>query len=94
MGLYNDQGQRKVTVVDGTAYTGVYAADGSYNGFLVDELNTDYVGLYHDCGAFNVKLTTDPQTTSRSPEGAFWVSQLNDLSYVIYDGKEDLTEAP
>ena len=54
MGLYNSQGQRKVTIVDGNTYTGIYAPDGSYNGVIT---NGSTVGLYHPCGAYNVTPT-------------------------------------
>lgn len=44
-------GTFEVTVVDGSTYTGLYAADGSLN---VIKYNGTYKGMYHPCGALLV----------------------------------------
>lgn len=51
MTLFNADGKVNVTEVDGNTYTGVYAADGSYN-VVVDDLS--HFGVMHPCGAYRV----------------------------------------
>lgn len=53
-GLYDAQGRIRLTVVPGTARTGIYAADGSWNIVLA----SPYYGIYHPCGAFNANAVT------------------------------------
>lgn len=48
----------RVTVVNGSTYTGVYAADGSIN-VVVLVAPAGWEGVYHDCGAFNVVMSSD-----------------------------------
>lgn len=89
MGLYNSQGQRKVTIVDGNTYTGIYAPDGSYNGVIT---NGSTVGLYHPCGAYNVTPTdkyTNPLPVYAN-DGSLYVTEIADGEYVIHkDGLQN-----
>lgn len=68
MPLYNSQGQINTTSVAGSAFTGVYAADGSYN--IVINNNSVFMGLYHPCGAYNAVVVTDPGAPFYSANGS------------------------
>lgn len=59
------------TVVNGATYTGVYAADGSWN--IVLNTSPTYVGLFHPCGAYNAVIVTDRYSPSRHPNGSMQV---------------------
>lgn len=69
MSLYNTAGQRLVTVVNGSTYTGIYATDGSYNGVTND--GTGILGLYHPCGAYNCFIVTDPFSPPQATNGSY-----------------------
>lgn len=69
MSLYNASGQRQITIVNGSTYTGIYAVDGSYNGVIND--GTGIKGLYHPCGAFNVVIVTNPYSTLQATNGSY-----------------------
>jgi hypothetical protein len=66
---------RSYTIVDGTAKTGVYAADGSYNVFdasLVEEP----VGIFHPCGAYNVTFVEGQRPAVYAPNGSLYVTEI------------------
>lgn|SRR5678809_161808 len=69
-GVYAADGSINVTVVNGLALTGIYAPDGSYN-VIAD---TTYLGVYHPCGAYRVKLTSSDVLSLRDPSGALYVT--------------------
>lgn len=71
MSLYNTDGQRQVTIVTGSTYTGIQAIDGSYNGVLND--GTGILGLYHPCGAYNVTLATNPNSLVQATNGSLCI---------------------
>ena len=48
-------GHTLVTLVDGTTFTGLTAADGSINVFDASAVSTP-TGLHHPCGAMNVSV--------------------------------------
>lgn len=52
-GVYASDGSLRYTVVSGSSWTGLFAADGSYN-IVLDSVGT---GIYHSCGAFRVSTT-------------------------------------
>lgn len=57
---YNASGRILTTVVDGSVYTGRYAADGSWNIVLND--GSALVGLTHPCGALNAVINDSAVT--------------------------------
>jgi hypothetical protein len=67
LSLYNSDGQIVITQVDGVSYTGLYAADGTYNAVVNDNPPP---GLYHPCGAFNAVSVADTSAGFYSPSGA------------------------
>lgn len=67
MSLYSADGTINTTVVDGSTFTGLYAADGSINVVLDD---TTYKGVYHPCGAFRVNSGTGSSVYDAS--GAYY----------------------
>jgi hypothetical protein len=79
--LYNGDGQIVITQVDGTSYTGLYAADGSYNAVVNNE--TPLPGLYHPCGALNASSVDDTVTSFYSPTGGVNVI-LNEASQLVF----------
>jgi len=54
--IYAADGSINVTLVDGSVYTGLYAADGTWN--VIEAVG---FGLYHPCGAYRV-TTVDGST--------------------------------
>lgn len=54
MALYDADGKIQTTEVAGTSYTGLYAADGSWN-VVVDPAGV--TGIHHPCGALNATRT-------------------------------------
>lgn len=74
MGFYADDGSWNLTVVDGSTYVGVYAADGSIN--VVDQTSSsDYVGMINPCGAYNVTLDSGTDYVGRvNPNGSLNVN--------------------
>jgi hypothetical protein len=65
--LYAVDGSIVVTIVDGTTYTGLYAADGSWN---VTEDGT--YGLYHPCGAYRVTVVDGSTYTGIQAADGSW----------------------
>lgn len=79
MGLYSPQGHVRVTVVDGTAVTGLWAPDGSMNVYNATD-ETGVVGLWHPCGAVNMVSTDGTSVVGRyAPNGG--INAVNDSSY-------------
>lgn len=70
VGLHDSDGNKRLTYVAGTSYTGLYAADGSWN-VVVDD-NT-YSGIYHPCGAYRVSSDIS-DTTLYTDDGAYRLS--------------------
>lgn len=59
MSLYDTNRQIRMTVVDGSVYTGLYAVDGSYN-IVTNDGTGAARAANHPCGAFNATITVDP----------------------------------
>jgi hypothetical protein len=84
--LYNSEGQIVITQVDGTSYTGLYAADGTYNAVVND---TPPAGLYHPCGALNAVSVADTSGGFYAPSGAVNVilnETTDQLVFVVPNG--------
>ena len=71
MSLFNADGKVNVTQVDGSTYTGVYAADGSYN-VVVDDVSN--FGVMHPCGAY--RINSSDGTTYYDPTGAIYANRF------------------
>lgn len=71
MSLFNADGKVNVTVVAGTSYTGLYAADGSIN-VVVDD--TSHFGVIHPCGAY--RLNSTDGISYYDPSGAIYANRL------------------
>lgn len=67
--LYNTDGQRQITIVNGSSRTGLYAVDGTYNGVTNDGISA-IKGAYHPCGALNVTIVSDPYSPSTAKNGS------------------------
>ena len=72
-GSYDVDGTMNITVVDGSARTGLIADDGSINVVQVD--GNDIVGAYHPCGAWNVFKYDTGQPSAKHKSGALMVSE-------------------
>lgn len=72
MSLYNADGQEQVTIISGTTFTGLYAADGSKNGVIAPAV-TGLIGSYHPCGAYWVTVTTNPSAGPYAPDGSRYI---------------------
>jgi hypothetical protein len=70
--MFATDGSLRITTVDGTAYTGLFAADGSMNGVIVAADAAGY-GIYHPCGALRIVDSTGA-TGSAAPNGAIYVT--------------------
>lgn len=68
-GIYDADGNIRTTTVDGSDYTGLYAADGSFNVVLDD---TTYTGLHHPSGA--LRVNSGSSTTTYDASGAFYMT--------------------
>lgn len=88
MGLYNVNGQRRVTLVSGSTRTGIQALDGSFNAVAGDGVTPK--GLYHACGGYNVTVATTPQSTIQAPDGSYYV-YLGVDGYVLPGGAVNTT---
>lgn len=71
MPLYSDSGKINTTVVNGSSFTGLYAADGSIN-IVVDDASNR--GVYHPCGAVRVNSATG--SSYYDPTGAVYSNRL------------------
>lgn len=71
MALYAADGSINVTVVDGTALIGRYAANGSWNVFQTTGTQR---GAYHPCGAFNVTVDNTGPNAIRAADGSMNVT--------------------
>jgi hypothetical protein len=72
-GIYDEYGAIRYTSVDGSSWTGLYAADGGVNVVLDD---TTYNGLYHPCGAWRVNTGTNTNNQAYDASGAYYLSTL------------------
>jgi hypothetical protein len=57
-GIFDSRGHLRITIVDGTTYTGIYAADGSVNALVVDVDDVDPDQLFHETGALRISQAT------------------------------------
>jgi hypothetical protein len=74
MALFASDGSWNVTSPPSiTVPTGLYSPQGTINIVASSGLPE---GIYHRCGAMIIRFTVTDQTSSRSPEGALWVSQI------------------
>lgn len=71
MSLYTADGKINTTTVDGSAYTGLHAADGGIN---IVEDDVTYTGQYHPCGA--IRVNTDDGETYYDASGAAYTNHL------------------
>lgn len=71
-------GSMNVTVVAGTSYTGLYAADGSTNVVETGGI-TPYAGAYAPCGALNVSLYTTGISPIRAADGSLVVDKTGTM---------------
>lgn len=76
---YNSDGQLILTQVNGLSYTGLYAADGSWNIVIND--GSTISGKYHPCGALNAVITTNPSAGAIAPNGSMYVILNNNGTY-------------
>lgn len=81
MTLYNANGQRQVTLVNGNTFTGIQGTDGTFNGVSTSAGGTPK-GLYHPCGAYNVVITTDPFAPVQDSNGSYNVIS-NGVNYSL-----------
>lgn len=65
-------GSLNVTVVSGSALTGLYAADGSIN--VIVPTGGGYKGAYHPCGALYVTVAPSNLHSIRAPDGSLYVT--------------------
>lgn len=81
--LTSSLGHVSVTEVDGTAFTGLYAADGSLN---VYDATSDTVpnGLYHPCGAMNITITDGTTLTGRYANNGSLYVVIDSTQYGVY----------
>lgn len=63
----------RATVVDGTVRTGIYAQDGSFN--VVESDGSEFVGIYHPCGAFWVTVVAEDSFPVYAPDGSYNIAQ-------------------
>jgi hypothetical protein len=76
-GRYSASGALRINLVSGTAYVGLYAADGSMNVVDVTGVSiSTYGGLYHPSGA--IRGRTSPATYSglQAPDGSYYFNGL------------------
>lgn len=72
MAVYADDGSIRVTVVDGSTFTGAQAPDGS----LYVVVRTSQIGRYHPCGALLVTpVITNAAAGALAPDGSLFVSE-------------------
>jgi hypothetical protein len=57
-GIFDSRGHVRVTIVDGSSYTGIYASDGSINAIVVDVDDLDPDQLFHETGALRISEAT------------------------------------
>lgn len=57
-GIFDSRGHVRVTIVDGSSYTGIYATDGSINAIVVDVDDLDPDQLFHETGALRISQAT------------------------------------
>src|SRR5688500_11845164 len=72
MSLFSNDGQIRLTVTDGSTYTGAQAADGSYYAVLND--GTTYTGARHPSGGINAVLSS--RKTPTAPNGSIHIKRI------------------
>lgn len=75
VGRYAGDGSWNITVVNGSVYTGLNAADGSLNVYQSASLNP--IGQYAPCGAYNVTVAGTPVLAfnpRQAPNGSLNIS--------------------
>jgi lysophospholipase L1-like esterase len=92
---YNANGQLILTSVPGTSYTGLYAADGSFNAVLTTE-NTTWKGLHHPCGAYWGTVVSSPSSpvSYYAKDGSMNITQNSDSSYSTFFPQPTASQAP
>lgn len=78
--IYNSNGQVRLTIVNGSSYTGLYASDGSWNVVLTTE-NTTWKGIHNPCGAFWGTITTNPASPFYAIDGSLNIIENIDNSF-------------
>lgn len=78
---YNVNNRLATTVVPGSSYTGLYAANGSYN--IVINASGSYQGLYHPCGAYNAVSVADTVRSFYAANGSVNVVDTGGAVYVL-----------
>lgn len=73
MSYYAADGSINVTVVSGSALTGLYAADGSIN--VIESSGSTLAGAYHPCGAWYVTLSPGTLVSIRAADGSLYVQK-------------------
>lgn len=72
MAVYANDGSIRVTVVDGSTFTGAQAPDGS----LYVVVRTNQIGRQHPCGALLVTpITSNAPNGIVAPDGSLYVSE-------------------
>lgn len=74
MGIYAADGSLKISVVDGSTWTGLYAANGDSINAVVAP-SSGFVGAYHPSGAIYVTVGDGTALGYRAPNGALYVSE-------------------
>lgn len=70
-GVYAADGSWRVTVVDGTAFVDLYAADGSLN----VKVRSDETGVYDQSGALLVTVRAAAGASIYASDGSLYVSE-------------------
>lgn len=89
--LYNQDGDIRVTVVNGNSLVGIQAADGSLNAVLND--GNSSTGLHHRSGAFNAIEVTDTPSSVQAPNGSCYIFNTTD-GYVLYNPNKVVSSTP
>ena len=63
----------RATIVSGTSFTGLYAADGSFN--VVESNGIGFKGIYHPCGAYWVTVSPLDNHPFYAEDGSVYISQ-------------------
>jgi hypothetical protein len=76
-GIFDSRGHLRVTIVDGSSYVGIYAADGSVNAIVVNVDDEDPDQLFHSSGALRIaQATTDTPGLISPLNGAMLVANI------------------
>lgn len=81
MSLYSAGNLIQITDVTGSAFTGRYAADGSWNGVNKTSATSTYCGLINPCGAINYVIDNGSTPHGKyHPNGALYVTDNGTLN--------------